>query len=343
MRASHRRDWIGLVAFFLMFSMLMAAGVAPATAPVQAADRGPTSITAQMNWLPSGQYSPYTVAIAKGWYADEGLKVTMQPGSGSLAAVQAAGLKPNVIAIRTSLVSVPVARVYGAPVRNVATSIHRSNLGFCVRADANVRTVKDLVGKRYASPPGALTTQLLPAFLAVHGVPKDAVQVINANIPTAMASFVAGKVEMISCIENDTFVIFQVKGTPAVTGLWFAEHGFPMLGVGEVANEHLINNNPDAVRGFVRATLRGYQFIADNPQEALKILMSHFRDAGLDTQITLEQIKATGKLFKQYVRRPGYSDPDLWTQSLKVLTQYSDLPAAALKDPAQYFSNDFLP
>jgi NitT/TauT family transport system substrate-binding protein len=337
------RSWFGLSLFCLMFSMLIATAVALILAPLQAAEQGPTAITAQMNWLPSGQYSPYTVAIAKGWYADEGLKVTIQPGSGSLAAVQAAGLKPDVVAIRTSLVSVAVARVYGAPVRTVATSIHRSNLGFCVRADAKVKTPKDMVGKKYAAPPGALTTQLLPAFLAVHGVPKDAVQVINANIPTATASFVAGKVDMISCIENDTFVIFQVKGNPAVTGLWFAEHGFPMLGVGEVANDYLINNNPNAVRGFVRATLRGYQFMADNPEEALKILMNHFRDGGLDEKVTLEQIKATGKLFQQYVRKPGYSDPDLWAKSLKVLTQYSDLPAAALKDPTQYFSNDFLP
>jgi ABC-type nitrate/sulfonate/bicarbonate transport system substrate-binding protein len=97
------------------------------------------------------------------------------------------------------------------------------------------------------------------------------------------------------------------------------------------------------VRGFVRATLRGYQFIADNPEEALKILMNHFRDGGLDEKVTLEQIKATGKLFRQYVGKPGYSDPDLWAKSLKVLTQSSDLPAAALKDPSQYFSNDFLP
>src|SRR5688572_33390434 len=97
------RSWFGLPLFCLMVPMLIATAVALILAPLQAAEQGPTAITAQMNWLPSGQYSPYTVAIAKGWYANEGLKVTIQPGSGSLAAVQAAGLRPDVIAIRTSL------------------------------------------------------------------------------------------------------------------------------------------------------------------------------------------------------------------------------------------------
>src|SRR5258707_4337877 len=49
-----------------------------------------------LNWVPGGDHAPYYYAKKLGWYAKEGIDLNLEPGKGSVTAIQkvAAGANP---------------------------------------------------------------------------------------------------------------------------------------------------------------------------------------------------------------------------------------------------------
>ena len=71
-------------ATFVALSTLILSAIG--SLPSQAAELTPASL--RLKWLPQAQFVGYYVAKAKGWYADEGIDLTINEGRGSANTVQ---------------------------------------------------------------------------------------------------------------------------------------------------------------------------------------------------------------------------------------------------------------
>ena len=74
-----------------LVTALVALAVAPFATPVAAQ----TKLDFILNWVPGGDHAPYYYANKMGWYAKEGLQVNLEPGKGSMLAVQKVGAGAN--------------------------------------------------------------------------------------------------------------------------------------------------------------------------------------------------------------------------------------------------------
>ena len=79
-----------------------------------------------------------------------------------------------------------------------------------------------------------------------------------------------------------------VNDAKVVTFL-FADHGLDLYSNGIGAKESFLKENPEVMKAFVRAALRGYQYAFKNPAEAAEMIQKHAK--ALNNQITVEELK----------------------------------------------------
>ncbi|MET0313893.1 MAG: ABC transporter substrate-binding protein, partial [Hansschlegelia sp.] len=116
--------------------------VAAFAAPAKAAE----PVTLQLKWVTQAQFAGYFVAKSKGFYADEGLDVTINPGGPDIAPAQVlAGGGADVIV--DWMPSALAARERGVPLVNIAQPFKKSGMMLTCRADSGVKTPADFKGK----------------------------------------------------------------------------------------------------------------------------------------------------------------------------------------------------
>jgi NitT/TauT family transport system substrate-binding protein len=125
---------------FLMGAAAVAAlamGVAQASAE---------SVTLQLKWVTQAQFAGYYIALAKGYYKDAGLDVTIKPGGPDIAPEQViAGGGADVIV--DWMPGALAAREKGVPLVNIAQPFKRSGMELTCRAETGIKSPADFKGK----------------------------------------------------------------------------------------------------------------------------------------------------------------------------------------------------
>src|SRR5688572_32748620 len=117
--------------------------------PVQAADR----MTLQLNWFQLADHSPIYMALKKGYYKEENLELTVVRGAGSADSAKKVDLKQAEVGI-SDAPTVITAISKGANLRMVAVVYDKAGNNAFFKKSANIKSPKDLVGKKIAVPPG---------------------------------------------------------------------------------------------------------------------------------------------------------------------------------------------
>jgi NitT/TauT family transport system substrate-binding protein len=122
-------------------------------------------VTFRLNWLLYGFHTPFYLGLERGYYKSEGIDLTIGEGQGSVRAVQTVGAKGDMFGLADGG-SVVAGVSKGAPVKAVMAVTNSSPYSLAVRADAGIKTLKDIEGKTVASAPGEAGLQLLPGLFA---------------------------------------------------------------------------------------------------------------------------------------------------------------------------------
>src|SRR5258708_32977868 len=146
---------------------------------------------------------------------------------------------------------------------------------------ANIRKPADLVGRTLAMAETEGGSRLFPAFMKANGLSDTQVerQIVDVRLRDTM--LLRGGVDAV--IGNNYTVLFNLKGLGVppenLSFLNYAENGLDLYGQGIIVRRALIEQNPEAVRGFVRAAARAW------------------REAGVDTRPPIPAIlKMVGPL-----------------------------------------------
>lgn len=229
--------------------------------PVQPAEK----VTLALSMLP--HTALVHVAAARGYFAAEGLDVTIQPhqfGKPALDAVLA-GKADLATCAETPLV---FAVLKGQQISLLATIAGSTrNTGVVARREAGISTPRDLAGKRVGVARGTNGEFFLDTFLIRHRVDRGAVNLVDlspADMPGALAR---GEVDAVS-IWNPIIPDLQKQlGERALT-FYADDIYFETFDL--VARKTFVEERPAAVQGALRALLRAEAFDRDHPQEALQ-------------------------------------------------------------------------
>src|SRR5688572_13441267 len=117
--------------------------------PAQAQEK----MTLQLNWFHLADHAPIYMALKKGYYKQEGLDLNVVRGAGSADSAKKIDLKQAEVGI-SDAPTVPTAITKGANLKMVAVVFDKAGNNAFFKKSANIKSPKDLVGKKIAVPPG---------------------------------------------------------------------------------------------------------------------------------------------------------------------------------------------
>jgi ABC-type nitrate/sulfonate/bicarbonate transport system substrate-binding protein len=321
---------------------------APASTQPPAATNAPAlqKITFQAGYLAQGNISFVAAYVAKekGFFAQEGLDVTIEhasPGGGEQ--FQRLAAKAIQFTTQTGDAFAQSMAQVNPPFVGVAMFGHQTDAALLVLDNSPIKTLKDLAGKKIgiktaetASPPWLL------GMLNQAGLTFKDVQLLQVGYDprVVLPDFGAGQVDALQVFrsnEPDTLGRLGDKSRLFLP----SDYGITFLGQMYITNKDFVRDDPEMVRKFVRATMKGLQFTLDpaNDKEVTDIVMKY---AGSDadrahqafiwhteaTYVTADSTKQVGL---------GYASDQEWQDMMSVMVKYGSIkaavPVAQLWDP----------
>jgi NitT/TauT family transport system substrate-binding protein len=226
----------------------------------------------QLNWFHLADHSPIYLAMKKGYYKEEGIDLTVLRGSGSADSAKKIDLGQADMGI-SDAPTVLTAISKGANLKMVAVVYDKAGNNVFFRKSANIKTPKDLVGKKIAVPPADSHRVLWPAFAAINGIDPASVTLVNIKPEGKQAIVAAGEVDGSFDLYTSYAIWEKVLGKGEVGNLLWADFGLPIYGHTYFVNNDLLQKNPKLVERFLRATHKGWRDAKANPKASIDAMV----------------------------------------------------------------------
>ena len=253
-------------------------------------------LNVQLSWIKNSEFAGEFFADTNGYYTEAGFSsVNLIAGP---AATEAEVLNGNVLVGIANPISVaPVIINEGAELKIIGTTYQKNPFTILSLKDgANIKTAKDLIGKKIGVQAGPNET-LFDALLKANGI--DASKVTKVPVQYDPAPLVNGEVDgFLAYVTNESFVV-ESQGYE-VTNLLFADNGLPFVTESFVVTQDSIDNNRDALKAFLYATILGWKdAIADSNGGADLALNKFGADLGLNADKEYYQSKTQNDILVQ--------------------------------------------
>ena len=212
-------------------------------------------------------FGPWMLAQARGYYAQEGLKVSFVTAKGGVDVAVQLGAGNAVIG--GAIGDTPViARANGVPVKAVAVLGGRSLTQLAVHEDLGITGPKDLKGRTISVWAYQDTT-----FYAFQGMLASAG--LTKNDVNAQAAGPAGVWQLFAARKSDAMVVVpewiaSAREAGAKMKIYSSDEYFKSMAQAILASDETVQKRPELVRKLVRATLKGLQDIMKDPKSAAR-------------------------------------------------------------------------
>jgi NitT/TauT family transport system substrate-binding protein len=321
-----RRAWEALCMLVLIALAAACAGASPTPEP--------RTVTLAMGYVPNVQFTPVYVAMERGYFAEEGITLELDYGmENDLLKLAGTGERQFVIGSGDQVI---LARAQGLPVVYVANWYRRFPVA--VAALRPLDGPQDLVGMDVGIP-GLYGASYIgwQALLDAAGIQAEDVNLISVGY-AQVESLVAGQVDAAVIYTMNEPVQLRAQGYDV--GLIKVGDYINLVSNGLITNEETIAQQPELVRGMVRALMRGLQDTLDDPDGAFAICRQYVPEID-DQSAPLQRAVLDAALPLWQAEVLGRSNPDDWAASVAFMQQIGMVDANL--DPADMFSNDFVP
>ena len=275
-----RRQCLGAAA------LLTAAAAAPSWA------QGSTPIKFQLDWRFEGPAALFLQPVAKGYFKQAGLNVTVDAGNGSGGAVTrvASGAYDMGFADLAALMEFH-ANNPDAPNKPVAVMMVYNNTPAAVLAlkKSGIRAPKDLSGKKLGAPVFDAGRKAWPIFEKANGV--GSVTWTSMDPPLRETMLVRGDIDAITGFSFTSLLNLEARGvkTDEIVVMPYAQYGVKLYGNAIIAHPRLLRENPNAVRAFLAAFAKGAGEVMANPAQGIQAVKE--RDGIINTDLELRRLR----------------------------------------------------
>lgn len=325
----------------LLILLLTVTGCTPPAPPPPAEPDAPglQPITLGLGFIPSVQFAPIYVGIEKGFFAEEGIDLSLEYGfENDYLRLVGTGAMQFLIGSGDQVV---LGAAQGLPVRYVMAWYSRYPVTIFARAEAGIVEPADLAGKRVGVPgPFGATYIGLRGILQAAGLREADIQMQSIGF-TQAAAVSEGIV--------DAAADYAVNG-PVVLGLAGIETTQidldPYLTIpanGLITNLATLEQEPELVRNMIRAIQRANAYTLENPDEAFQIALTVVPEAGGENEAANRAIFDASLAYWQ-PRSDGLAGSTLaaeWQSAVDLMVDMGLFEGAV---PVQdLFTNDYLP
>lgn len=311
----------------------------PSASPAAALPTGARkSVKFTLNFLAGGPQAGFMYAKKLGLYDQAGLDVTIEEGQGSATTAQLVATGGTQLGFADAPAAMQV-RTRGGNVRAVATILQTNAFAIISLKEKNITQPKDLEGKTVAVQPGTAQAALLDAIFASNQVNQTAVSVVNIDPAALVGALLERRVDAI--LAGADFQSVQIRDRGAeINEIFYRDAGVPTVGLSIIANDDLIQHDPDLIRRFVASSLRGWEAAAQDPGAAAQAVVEQFV-AG-DREQILKQLQVDLRFMcAPGADRIGMPPPQNWITTLDLMQRYQGLPAG--RQATEFYTTDFVP
>lgn len=310
--------------------------------------QGLKNVRVQLSFLKQSLDAPLILAMKNGHFAKEGLNVTYERGFGNADTISKLG---------TGKFDLSFSDMYNALEFNeknpndrvIAVAVTQNKAPFAILTlkDKGINSPKDLNGRKLGAPAGDGPRKLFPVFAKQVGVDPNSVQWTTMEPRLRESFLLQGQVDAISGFATSALpgLLKGGKKPEDVNIFYYTDNGLEFYGNTILAKASFVEQNPDTVRAFVRAYMRGMQDTLRDPTAALDAVMASDDSKLMDReaervrlQIALERMLVTPEVEKNGL---GAIDTARLEQTLKQTAEGFGLKATpAVGD---IFTDQFLP
>lgn len=282
-------------------------------------------VVLQLRWLHQFQFAGYYAAVEKGFYREEGLQVVLQQGQQGFTPVDAVLSNRAHYGVDNS--AVLLRRLQGAPLVMLAPVAQHSPSILITRKPLNVP--HRLIDRKVMVLGGKSQEAEFLAMFKNEGIPLDRVKMIPSSLN--LEDFVQGRVDAFNAyICNEPHLLRQ-RGIP-FSMIKPINYGIDFYSDILFTSRAELLNNPDRVRRFRRASLRGWQWALSHPEEMIKIIRKKYAPQRSAAHLRYEY-RELKKLINPEVIAIGHINPGRVRHMARTLEQLGLAPSGVdLKD-----------
>jgi NitT/TauT family transport system substrate-binding protein len=324
----------------------LAVGALAAMLGTSAVQAQTTPIKFQLDWRFEGPAALFLAPVAKGYFKDAKLDVTVDAGNGSGGTVQrvASGTYDMGFADMAALMEFH-ANNPDAPNKPVAIMMVYNNTPAAVLTlkKSGITKPSDLNGKKLGAPVFDAGRRAFPIFSKAN--PVGTISWVTMDPPLRETMLVRGEVDAITGFSFTSLLNLEARGVKAdeVVILPYSEFGVKLYGNVIIASPKILKENPAAVKAFLQAFTKGAKEVMAKPDDAIQYVKA--RDGIINTELETRRLKLAidSVVASPNAREEGFGKVVPGRLSL-MASQVSDAFNTKTRvDPAAVWNASFLP
>lgn len=267
-------------------------------------------VTLQLDWLHQFQFAGYYIAKEKGYYQEKNLDVVINQFDFSTNLLD--HVLQNEASYSVGKSSLIIDKTAGSDIVALAAIYQHSPMVLLTRKDSNIHKPQDLYHKKVMLTPDARMAVAINSMISSQGVKLKNVNFIPHSFK--LDDLINKKTDaMGSYLSNEPYLLKE-KGIE-FNILDPRDYGFDFYGGLLFTSQKELNQNPQRVRDFYDATLKGWHYAFNNIQETAQIILNKYNTQ----KKTLDSLIYEGKILKEL---SGIEKDQLGNISLK---KYSEI------------------
>ncbi|WP_430008969.1 EAL domain-containing protein [Methylophaga lonarensis] len=293
-----------IMPFFLLpilLAGLVLSSVAYSSETETLANKDP--VTLQLKWSHQFQFAGYYAAVEKGFYTEAGLDVTLRERNEHIEVTDAVLNGDADYGIAGAGLLAQFAN--GAPVKALAAIFQHDPLVFISKAESGISTPYELAGKRVMFNANIGNYAILHALLDDAGLRPDDFTMVPQQL--SLERFINDEVDVISGYITDQPFTLRQMGY-AINIIDPRNYGLDFYGDILLTSEQELRNNPGRADRFLRASLKGWQYALQNPEEIIQLIVEKYHP-GLSKEQLRYEARETRKLIRPDIVAIGHIEP----------------------------------
>lgn len=232
-------------------------------------------ITFSPQWTPQSQFAGYYAAFENGYYEDAGLDVSIMHPTTSYSSMSM--LKDGTSDIITcELIQAMMTADDDIKYVNLLQTTQHSTLVLISRAGA-VKRLSDLAGCR-------IGTWKVGFSEIPHMIDEEQhLDIEWIKLLNSLNLYIAGAIDATLAKSYNELILFSMAGITPGSVLYFSEHGYDFPEDGLYVSEDFYRKNPEQCRKFAEASRKGWDWVRNNRDEALDIVMKYVKEENIPT------------------------------------------------------------
>ena len=278
------------------------------------------TVVCQLLWFHQFEFAGLYAAVEKGFYKEEGLNVVLNEGNPAVDPV--AAVLDNRVEYAVGNSDVLFHRLNGKPLVVLAVIFQHSPNAFLTRKDSGITTAEQLKGKRVMMLPGTRTVELKAALLEAGIFEQD---VTLADVSFSEKILYDTSIDAYGAYITVLPYYFDREKIPfsVISPL---DYGVDFYGDCLFTSEKEIRENPKRAEAFRRATLKGWDYAMDHPEEIIDLILDKYRSLK-DRESLVYEYNMMDNLLQPNIIEIGYMNKNRWKRMAQTYVELEMVPS----------------